>query len=1073
MKISKFLLTGLMVITSALLFGQTKTVTGTITSEDSGETLPGATVVVEGTTNGAVSDINGKYSLETEVGKTLVVSFIGMQDRNITVGSADVYNVALKTGINLDEFVVTALGVTRDKKSLGYSTQEVSGDEVSQVTTDNFVNNLSGKVAGVQIKQSGNIGGSSNVVIRGFTSVTGDNQALFVVDGVPLNNQNVNTDYQSRGGKGYDYGNAISDIDPNNIESITVLKGAAAALYGSRAANGVIMITTKKGKAMTGGKKIGVTVNSTAQLGWADRSTFIEYQDKYGAGYGPGFYEQYDINGDGINDKVVQFKDDASFGSAFDPNLMVYGWDSFDAESPYYKQARPWVAAENGPYTFFETQQSYDNNISLYGGDDKGTFRLNYGRLDQKGILPNSKITRNNLNIRGTMNLSDKLTISGSANYINTEGIGRNSTGYSGNIMSNFRQWWETNVDIQEQRDAYETTGRNVSWNPKSPTNVTPLYWDNPYWQRNENYTSDRRDHIYGFAKADYKIADWFTITGQASIDQYALLIEERLAVGSLAQPFGVGLNSVPSGYTRKNINASELNLDLYGQFNKDLSEDFNLSALIGTNIRRNTYNRVNMNTSGGLVVPNVYALSNSVNATLESEENAYEKGVNGVYASASLGYKRFLYLDASVRNDVSSTLPTDNNSYIYPSVSGSFVFSELMEKNNWLDFGKIRLNYAEVGSDALTHSLKETYTANVPYNSPLYSVPNTRQNPDLRPERTKSFEAGLNMEFYKSRFGFDVTYYNSKTIDGIIPVSVSRASGYSSFYVNAAEVQNKGVELQVNGTPVQTENFAWNINVNFTKNESEVLSLYNDVQNIVLGSYQGGITTNATVGQPYGTIQGTDHKYLNGEPVVSSAGYYVVPNATNNILGSITPDFLMGITNTLTYRTWSLGFLIDWQQGGQVFSLDQWYGLPSGLYPETAANNDLGNPIRSDVADGGGYIVKGVTANGEANTNRVAGDDGAIWGYATSPNSDYVYDATAIRLREASLTYRMPAAMLQNTFLGGVSFSLTGHNLWIIDKKLPYADPEAGQGSGNRQGWQSGVLPTVRSISFSVKLDF
>ncbi len=1086
MKISKFLLTGLMVITSALLFGQTKTVTGTITSKDSGETLPGATVVVEGTTNGAVSDINGKYSIQTEVGKVLVVSFIGMQDRKITVGSADVYNVSLLTGVNLDEFVVTALGVTRDKKSLGYATQEVKGDDVSNVSTNNFVNNLSGKVAGVQIKNSGNIGGSSNVIIRGFSSIVGNNQALFVVDGVPLNNQNVNSNYQTQGGKGFDYGNAIADIDPNTIESVNVLKGAAAtALYGSRAANGVVMITTKKGKDLKGKKKIGVTINSKAQLGWADKTTFPEYQDQYGAGYGPfygpasnPYFYQEDINGDGVDDLVVPYTEDGSYGAPFDPNLMVYGWDSFVPESPYFQTARPWVNAENGPFSFFETLTSYDNNISLYGGDEKGTFRLNYGRLDQTGILPNSKLTRNSLGLTGTMNLSDKLKVSGSANYVNTETIGRNSTGYSGNIMSNFRQWWETNVDVQELKDIYESTGRNVTWNPNSSSDPVPLYWDNPYWQRNENYTSDRRDRLYGYAKAEYQVADWLTITGQASLDQYAMLIEERLAVGSIANPFGASpfqanINTVPSGYARSNINATEMNLDLYARFNKDLNEDLNLSVLVGTNLRRNRYNNVKMSTSGGLVVPNIYALSNSVNPTLEGYEVDQRQGINGIYANASLGYKRFLYLDASIRNDVSSTLPTDNMSYVYPSVSGSFVFSELMDDADWLDFGKIRLNYAEVGNDAPVHSLLETYDANIPYNSPLFSVPNTRLNPDLKPERTKSFEAGLNMEFLKSRVGFDFAYYNNKTVDGIVPARVSRASGYSSYYVNAAEIRNSGIELQLYGTPVQTENFAWNINVNWTKNNSELLSLYNDAQNLVLGSFQGGITVNATIGEPYGTIQGTEYVYVDGQPVVNSAGYYEVTTTTDNVLGNINPDWTAGITNTVTYKNWSLGFLIDWQQGGQVFSLDQWYGKATGLYPETVFTNDKGNPVRSPISEGGGVILDGVNESGEPNTVRSNANNYLLFGYARNPNAGFIYDATYIKLREASITYRMPAEALANTFLTGVSFSLVGNNLWIIKKDLPYADPEAGQSSGNLQGWQSGTLPSIRTVSFSVKLDF
>lgn len=1083
MKISRFLLTGLLLLTTVLAFGQSKTITGTVTSARDGDALPGATVIKQGTTDGTVTDVNGKFSLQTQVGQTLVVSFIGMEDKTITVGQADVYNVQLVAGIELEEYVVTALGISREKKSLGYATQEISGDAVSEVTTDNFVNNLSGKVAGVQIKQSGNIGGSTNVIIRGYNSLTGDNQALFVVDGIPMGNQNVNTAYQNVGGKGFDYGNAISDIDPDNIESINVLKGAAAtALYGSRAANGVVMITTKKGKSMVGKKRIGVTINSGVTLGWADKETFAEYQDQYGAGYGPFYdnsgdfyYDQWyhmDIDGDGASDYVVPWTEDGSYGPAFDGS-MVYHWDSFVPDLEGYKKPRPWVNSPNGAFEFFETHTAFDNNVALYGGNETGTYRISYGNLSQDGILPNSKLDKNNFGITGTMDLTDKVKVSGSANYVNTQATGRNSTGYSGNIMTMYRQWWQTNVDVQRLEDAYDQTGRNVTWNPISPSNPTPLFWDNPYWQRYENFTTDERNRVYGYLSASWELTDWAALEARASLDQYNFLIEERLAVGSVANPFGVGLNDVGSGYARKNINYYEYNLDLFARFNHDLTDKFNLTGLLGTNVRRENYNQVNMNTSGGLVVPGVYSLSNSVNPTLEGSENVYERGINAVYAQASLGYDRFLYLDATLRNDWSSTLPIDNMSYMYPSVAASFIFSEKMDAS-WLDFGKVRLNYAEVGSDAPVHSLQETYVANVPYESPMFSVPNRRLNPDLKPERTKSFEAGLSMEFFESRVGFDAAFFINNTVDGILPIAISRSTGYSSSYVNAAEVKNSGVELQLYGTPVRTDNFSWNISVNWSTINSEVTKLYEDVENIVLGSFQGGITINATLGEPFGTIQGTDYVYVNGRPVVNqTTGYYERTSTTDNILGNTTPDWNAGISNVFKYKNWSLSALIDIQQGGQVFSLDQWYGMATGLYPETAFTNDLGNPVRNPNSDGGGIVLDGVDTDGNANTKRANASDYRIFGYARNPNAAFVYDASYVKLREMAISWKMPASILENTFLGGVTFSVVGSNLWIIDKDLPYADPEATASSGNLQGWQSGTLPTVRTFAFNVKLDF
>ncbi len=1073
-----------MLLMAALAYGQSKTITGTITSAENGDPLPGATVVKQGTSDGTVTDVEGKFTIEAEIGQVLVVSYIGMEDATITVGSANVYNVQLESGIELEEFVVTALGISREKKSLGYATQELSGEAVSDVTTDNFINNLSGKVAGVQIKQSGNIGGSSNIVIRGYNSLTGNNQALFVVDGIPMGNQNVNTDYQSVGGKGYDYGNAISDIDPDNIESINVLKGAAAtALYGSRAANGVVMITTKKGRVMEGDRRIGVTINSGLTLGYADKTTFPEYQKEYGAGYGPFYddsgdfyYDQWyhiDIDQDGNLDYVVPFTEDGSYGPRFD-GRDVYHWDSFVPDLPGYRTPRPWVYSPNDAFTFFETQTAWDNNIALYGGNETGTFRMSFGNLDQKGILPNSELTRNNFSLNGTMNLTDNIRISGTANYVNTQATGRNSTGYSGNIMSMFRQWWQTNVDMKRLEDAYELTGRNVTWNPNSPTNPTPLYWDNPYWQRYENFTTDERNRVFGNLSAEWDIADWVSVEARASLDQYNFLVEERLAVGSAANPFGVGLNDVGSGYARKNINYYEYNLDLMAKFNYDLTEDLNLSALLGGNVRRESYNQVDMNTSGGLVVPGVYSLTNSVSPTLEAAEKVYRRGINSIYAQASLGYRGFLYLDASLRNDYASTLPQDEMSYFYPSVSASYIFSENLDLGDWLTLGKLRAGYAEVGNDAPVHAISETYLANVPYESPMFSVPSARQNPNLRPERTKSMEIGLNMEAWDSRVGFDFTYFNNKSVDGIIPVEISSATGYSSYWVNAAEISNQGLEVMLYGSPVRTQDFSWDVHVNWSTLNSEVTNLYEDVENIVLGSFQGGITINARLGQPYGTINGTDYQYINGQRVVNeSTGYYERTATTDNVLGSIIPDWNMGISNSFRYKSLRMSFLIDIQEGGQVFSLDQWYGMATGLYPETVFTNDLGNPVRNPLSDGGGVIQEGVNPDGSTNTTRANASDYRMFGYAYNPNSRFIYDASYIKLREVTLSYSLPSAIFENTFIGGVTVSFVGSNLWIIDKDLPHADPEASTGSGNLQGWQSGPLPTVRTFAFKVKLDF
>src|SRR5690606_3592014 len=457
------ILTLLLVLIVQLAFAQEKTISGTV-ADDTGLPLPGVNIIIKGTSTGTQSDFDGNYTIDAAVGQTLVYSYVGFDTQEIAVGASNKIDVTMQAGSVLDEVVVTALGISREKQSLGYSTQQVAGEDLATVKTNNFTNGLSGKVAGLQIRRNNNFGGSTNVVIRGITSLTGDNQALFVIDGVPISNQNTNNANQknSSGGNYYDYGNAAADINPDDIESVNVLKGAAAsALYGSRAASGVIIITTKKGNKAKG---LGVTINSNAQVGFVDKSTFAEYQNQYGAGYGLENFTYEDITGDGVKDKLSNYLDDASYGPRFN-GQMIYQWDAFDPASPNYLKKTPWLAAKNGPITFFETPVTLTNSISVSNGFDNGSYRISYTKLDQKGLMPNSQIDRHNFTFSGTYDVSDKLTVSGFANYIKTDALGRNSTGYSDNVVGNMKQWWQTNVDLQDQRSIYMNTKRNIGWN--------------------------------------------------------------------------------------------------------------------------------------------------------------------------------------------------------------------------------------------------------------------------------------------------------------------------------------------------------------------------------------------------------------------------------------------------------------------------------------------------------------------------------------------------------------------------------------------------------------------------------
>ncbi len=1084
------LFTMLFVLLSSMGLNAQIAVSGVVKGDDQ-QSLPGVTIFVKGTTTGTTSDLNGKYTISAPNEQSvLVFSYVGMETQEVVVGKQTTINVTMKsTATELEGAVVTALGISRDKKSLGYSTQQVSGENVSTVRNDNFINTMSGKVSGVQIKSSNNLGGSTNILIRGSSSLTGNNQPLFVVDGVPISNANTNSSNQKVGRAGFDYGNAAADINPDDIESVNILKGAAAtALYGSRAANGVIIITTKKGaKTQQGKSYLGVTMNLSATMGVVDKSTFVEYQNEYGGGYGPyysggahkGLYE-YDFDGDGTDDFVVPTTEDASFGEKFDPSLMVYQWNSFDPSLPNYGKKTPWQAVENGPIAFFENAYTLKNSVAVDGGTDKSAFRLGYSNLTQTGIMPNSKLTRDNFNFSGSYDLNDKLTASANVNYVKTKAVGRNSTGYSDNILTSYRQWWQTNVDVLELKDAFESTDRNVTWNWHDENTLVPEYWDNPYWTRYKNYQNDSRDRVFGNINLNYKFNNDFSLLGRLTTDFTSDFQEERRAVGSIASIFGISGLDEPSGYSRYNRTAQENNYDLILTYNKQLSEALSLTALAGVNYRTQYANSIWSSTNGGLVVPKLYSLSNSLNPVLSPVENESRMAVLGMFAQVSVGYKNMIYVDGTVRRDQSSTLPTDANSYIYPSISGNFIFSQVW-KQDWYSFGKVRANFAQVGNDAPFASIFDTYAKPSPFGSTtLFSVPNTKNNANLKPERTNNIELGLEMMFKDNRIGFDFALYKKNTIDQILPVSVSTATGYSTKYVNSGEIENKGIELSLFAKPIKTDNFVWDVTLNWSKNVNEVISLYEDNKNLVLGSFQGGVTINATVGQPYGTIQGTDFVIdtASGRPIVYSSGskkgYYKVSSTSDNVIGNINPDWNAGLNNRFTYKSWAFSFLLDYQHGGDIFSLDQWYGQATGLYASTVFTNDLGNPVRNTIANGGGIILDGVRddTRGE-NDNRIAGDNYKAFGYARNPNSLFIYDASYLKLREVVLTYTLPKTMFDKSFFKSASVSFVGSNLWIIMKNLPDADPEAGLGSGNLQGWQSGVLPTTRNFGLNINLQF
>lgn len=1059
-------LIAVLVLCTAMALGQNKTMTGQV-KDTKGDPIPFATIKIKGTNSAVAADANGNFTISASPNATFVISAVGFEQTEAKATSSGTLLVSLNTLDAMREVVITAQGIKRTRNQLAYAAQTIVGDEVSKTRSNNFISGLSGKVSGLEIRQSNGLGGSTNVTMRGVKSFVGNNQALFVVDGVPYNNDNTNSPDQLTGRGGYDYGNAAADLNPDDIESITALKGAAAtALYGSRGSNGVILITTKKRS-----KGLGVTVNSGISLGFIDKKTFTKYQKEYGGGYGPyyedptGFFFYRDINGDGVDDLVTPTSEDASFGGKFDRNLMVYQWDAFDPTSPNYNKATPWVAGANDPTTFFE--KPFNNNQSIYidGGSDKGTFKLGYTRSDDKGILPNSTILKNLISAGATYSITDKLTAGLTFNFSNINGKGRYGTGYDDkNVMTNFRQWWQTNVDIKSQKEAYFRTRKNVTWNWADPTDLVPIYWDNPYFVRYENFENDRRDRIFGNVNLNYKVTDWLNIMGRIGHDSYNELQEERQAIGSIGVP----------SYSRFDRSYRETNFDLIANFDRDISTDLNFKGLIGANIRKQHTQSISAITNGGLAIPGIYSLANSANLINAPVEFDGKREVDGYFAGATFSWKDMLTLDATIRRDKSSTLPKNNNVYYYPSVSLGFVFSKLLPGYDWLSYGKIRTNYAQVGNDAPIYSVLDVYNIVPPFGSePTTTIPGTKNNPNLKPEQTRSAEIGLEMSFLKSRVGFDFTYYRTRTVDQILPLAISTSTGYSNKYLNAGTIQNKGIELSAFATPVQTKNFSWTLNLNWTRNRNKVVELFEGSDNLVLASFQGGVSLNATLGQAYGTIRGSNFVYTNGQRTVTDDGYYVISPTANEVIGNPNPDWIGGLNNTIKYKNLSLSFLLDMRKGGQIYSLDLSYGFDSGLYPESAGLNDLGKEKRASVADGGGVIFEGVTKDGKANITRVNVENGML-GSDNYPSAGFVYDASYLKLRETILTYSLPKEALgkMNVFKG-VDLSLIGRNLWLIHKNLPYADPEDMISAGNFQGYQGGVFPTTRSIAFNVKLRF
>lgn len=1073
----KKLLLAMVLVCGALgaVLAQQRTVTGVVTDQ-SGEGLIGASIAVKGTTTGTVSDFDGTYTIRVpETGGTLIFSYTGFSTEEVAIGTQSVINISLNEGVVLSEAVVTALGVQRDEKALGYAVQEIQSDQLTIAQDPNVISSLSGKVAGVQIISSSgaSLGGSAKIRIRGVSGLTGGDP-LYVVDGTPISNDNF-----SGSTSGSDYGNLATDINPNDVEKLSVLKGpAATALYGERASNGVVLITTKKGNY--GKKGIGVNISSSIT---ADRVYILpNYQNEYAGGYAQEF-EEYVDPVDGQTYKGLLYAADESWGPRMDGTTYRPWWSWIPGEN--YGKEIPLEANPDNVRDFFDTGLSNINTVAINGGAENMGYRFSFTNQNQGGVVPNSKLDKNIVQVNLNSEIVKDLTLEVNANFSSIDGLGRPSFGYSparGNPIQSFNQWFQRQLDMSYLEDYKNPDGSFRSWNIRSPTNPRPQYWDSPYFTVFENYSTDSRSRYYGNIGLSYKITDNLTVKGAIRRDDYTQRQEERIATG------GLELDS----YNEFVAQGREDNYELLAVFADNFGK-FSLDATAGGNIRNNSYHSDYVSTVGGLTAPNLFNIEASVDRPSVNRVIRNKK-VNSVFGSATLGYNSFAYLGVTLRNDWSSALPANNNGYLYPSVSGSFVFSELMN-SNIISFGKLYGSVAQVGADLNPYQTNLLYNfgANPYGSSATFTVPNTLPNQDLLQTLSTSWETGIDIRMFNDRFGFNAIYYEGNVENDILTVQIPGSSGYSSALVNAGLFTSKGIELALYGTPVQGNAFNWDVRVNFAKNTTTVERLYQDLSNYKLadgigGQGWGGFTINAIVGEEWGLARGGGYTLDDaGNKVITEGGRYVID--TNKDLGSILPDFQGGLLNTFTIGNFSINAMIDFQAGGQFFSVTKMFNAYSGLGEDTVGDNALGNPVRDpvlnssgeavtsvlrgDAAPGsGGVLVEGVSESGEPLSVLV--DAVSYYGRLFGVHERWMYDASYIKLRELSIGYTLPKAKLGNLPIQSIGFSLIGRNLLLIDSNVEGIDPsEILPGSNNLVFEERGGLPGVRSFGARLNVTF
>lgn len=1075
---------------------QQRTVTGTVTSATDKLSLPGVTVLVKDAGNiGTITDAAGKYSIKLPKGsETLVFSFVGMATKTVKIGASNVIDVTLETTtMNLGDVVVTALGIKREVRALGFAAQKIGEEDLSVARDASISNYMTGKIAGVQVtKTASGPGGSTKVLIRGAKSFSSDSQPLYVIDGMPIDNYSNNNKYTAVASADADYGDGIGSFNPEDVESINVLKGpAATALYGMRGSNGVIVITTKSGKSAN--KGIGIEVNSGVTI----ESLYLipKYQNKFGTGYDDNSYadQGWSTTIDGVNYLVPDNGQLDSWGGPLDGKRKIPNWwtlpvplTSSDVWSCPFNTVVPYVAQPyNNVRNFFNNGVTYSNDVAVTSSNDKSTMRLSVGEVKIEGVVPNSEIVNKSVNFNGTTKVNDHLSFDGKVSYLRTEGDQRPLTGYSeNNPMYNLISM-PRNTPLDFVKSQYYLTKTNIRY---------PGINYNPYYMVNEIKNHDFMDRVVGVTSATLKFNSWLSLMGRVGVDFSSQMKQNTWPQDPSSKNTASRLGQMTQSINR----VRDLNADVMLTANKKVSANLNLNGVVGANLHN--YRSDFLSVDGrGFKAKNVYDISNFTD--VRNGSGLYQKESQSVYITGEAAYKNYLFLDVTGRNDWSSALGVKDYSFFYPSVSTGFVFTDAININkDILSYGKLRASWAQAGSDAAAYQTLAGYSFSTTGWNGLPYVYKSGTLPlfDLKNELTESVEFGADLRFLENRINLDVTYYNGKTTNQIINVGISSASGYGSQIMNAGEVKNSGIEATIGITPVKSKDFSWDINFNYAANHSEVVKLDGKLQTYPLiqsSSGEPGLANiEARVGEAYGNIVGYAYQRApDGQKIVDGAGSYVRETKLST-LGNITPKWIGGLNNTFSYKGFRLNILLDFKEGGQIVSATKYEMTRKGLGAWTVEGRrpkemyEQGDviPAGSKIGDQMPFtgILAGVVATTDANgVTTYAKNTKAVPGMVYWANrawngisEEFVENGSYISLREVMLSYTLKTSLLKKTPFSSVTLSTYGRNLLYLQNGMGYLglSPESAPNTaGGASGMETLTIPSTRSFGFNVKVTF